>query len=59
VPDKAKALAFLVGGKQAFAARINLPAVVLPERSYMRASLAEMADEIRDGLAHAVEETVS
>ena len=32
VPDKAKALAFLLGGKQAFAARVNLPAVAMPER---------------------------
>ena len=53
VPDKAKALAFLVGGKQAFAARVNLPAVTMPERSYLRSSLAEMADEIRDGLIEA------
>ena len=51
VPDKAKALAFLVGGKQAFAARVNLPAIAMPERSYMRTSLAEMADDIRDELA--------
>jgi phage gpG-like protein len=54
VPDKAKALAFLLGGKQAFAARVNLPAVTMPERSYLRSSLAEMADEIRDGLIEAV-----
>jgi hypothetical protein len=56
LPDKAKALAFAVGGKQAFAARANLSAITLPERSYMRSSLAEMADEIRIDLnAAAVE----
>jgi phage gpG-like protein len=54
VPDKAKALAFVVGGKQMFAARVQIPAVTLPERSYMRSSLAEMADEIKDGLSEAV-----
>jgi phage gpG-like protein len=54
VPDKAKALAFAIGGKQVFAARVNLPAVAMPERSYMRSSLAEMAEEIRDGLTEAV-----
>lgn len=54
VPDKAKALAFVVGGKQVFASRVNLPAIAMPERSYMRSSLAEMADEIRDGLSEAV-----
>ena len=56
VPDKAKALAFAVGGKQAFAARVNLPAISMPERSYMRSSLAEMTDEIRQGLSEAVGE---
>ena len=54
VPDKAKALAFVIGGKRVFTARVNLPAVAMPERSYMRSSLAEMADEIREGLSEAV-----
>lgn len=54
VPDNAKALAFLVGGKRVFAARVNLPAIAMPERSYMRSSLAEMADETRDQFAAAV-----
>jgi len=59
VPDKAKALAFAVGGKQVFAARVNLPAVTMPERSYMRSSLAEMADAIREELTEAVIEAFS
>lgn len=50
VPDKAKALAFLVGGKQVFAARVNVPAVTMLERSYMRSALAEMAGEFRDAM---------
>jgi phage gpG-like protein len=58
VPDKAKALAFAIGGKQVFAARVNLPAVTLPERSYLRSSLAEMAGEIRDGLGEAVVQAI-
>jgi phage gpG-like protein len=56
VPDKVKALAFAIDGKQVFAARVNLPAVTMPERSYMRSSLAEMADEIADELSNAVVE---
>jgi phage gpG-like protein len=56
LPNKAKALAFAIGGKQVFAARVNLPAVTMPERSYMRSSLAEMADEIREGLSEVVVE---
>jgi phage gpG-like protein len=58
VPDKARVLAFLVGGKQAFAARVNLPAIAMPERSFMRAPLAEMAAEIRDELDAAVVEAI-
>jgi len=58
VPDKAKALAFAVGGKQVFAARVNLPAVTIPERSYLRSSLAEMAGEIAEGLSDAVVEAM-
>ena len=58
MPDKAKALAFLVGGKQIFAARVLMPAVTMLERSYMRSSLAEMADEIRDELTAAATEVL-
>jgi hypothetical protein len=58
VPDKAKALAFVAGGKQVFAARVNLPAVTMPERSYLRSSLAEMAGEIAEGLGNAVAEAM-
>lgn len=54
VPDKARALAFLVDGKQAFATRVNLPAVTMPERSYMRLSLDEMADQIKTEFTAAV-----
>jgi phage gpG-like protein len=58
VPDKARALAFAIGGKQVFAARVNLPAVTVPERSYLRSSLAEMAEEIEEGLVEAVAEAM-
>src|SRR5689334_15999110 len=50
VPDKAKALAFVIGGKQVFAARVQMPSVTMPERSYMRFSLDEMTDAIREEL---------
>jgi phage gpG-like protein len=59
VPDKARALAFAVGGKQVFASRVQLPAVAMPERPYMRSSLAEMADEIREELTGAVVEAMA
>jgi hypothetical protein len=35
---------------------MQMAAVALPERSYMPASLAEMADAIREGLSEAVVE---
>jgi phage gpG-like protein len=54
VPAKGRALAFALGGKEMFAARVNLPSVAVPERSYMRSSLAEMAAEIGDGFSDAL-----
>jgi phage gpG-like protein len=54
VPDKAKALVFATGGKAAFAKRVNLPAVTMPERSYLRSSLAEMAVDITAEMSEAV-----
>ena len=56
VPDKTKVLAFLIGGKQAFAARVLMPAVTMPERSYMRSSLEQMADLVRGEFTAAVNE---
>jgi phage gpG-like protein len=58
LPDKARALAFPVGGKRAFAMRVNLPAIAMPQRSYLRSSLAETADEIEAGMAEAVVEAL-
>jgi phage gpG-like protein len=59
VPDKARALAFVVGGKQVFAARVSLPAITMPQRSYMRSSLAEIADDIRDEFTAAVADAMT
>lgn len=56
VPDKAKVLAFMVGGKQVFAARVHHPGSQMPERSFMRSSLGDMRVEIVDGLKEAVRE---
>jgi hypothetical protein len=56
VPDKAKALAFAVGGKQVFGARVNLPAVTMPERSYLRSPPVEMMGEITQEFVAAVDD---
>lgn len=56
-PRKASALLFAMGGKNVFARRVNHPGSVMPERSFMRSSLAEMQDEIirtlTDGIVEA------
>lgn len=52
----AKALSFLMNGQQVFARRVNHPGSNIPERSYMRSSLADMKDEIVRKMTLAVEE---
>jgi phage gpG-like protein len=51
-----KALAFTMGGKQVFAKRVNWPGATMPERSFMRSSLADMKDEIVQRMTSAVQE---
>ena len=46
VPDKAKALAFLMGGETVFARIVHHPGSTIPEHAYLRSSLADMAGEI-------------
>jgi phage gpG-like protein len=54
IPNKAKALAFLMGGRTVFAAIVHHPGSTIPERSYLRSSLADMASVIADELKAAV-----
>lgn len=53
-PKKADALSFMMGGKQVFAKVVHHPGSVMPERSFMRSSLAEMANDIRIEMKKAV-----
>ena len=53
LPVKAQALAFVAGGAQRFARRVEHPGSLIPERSYLRSSLDEMRDEILAALAEA------
>jgi phage gpG-like protein len=57
LPDKAAALAFLIGGAMHFARRVEHPGSLIPERSYLRSSLDEMRDEIIATLAATANET--
>jgi phage gpG-like protein len=54
LPVRAKALAFLAGGQQVFARVVHNPGSHIPERSYLRSSLAEMAVAIEAGMKAAV-----
>jgi phage gpG-like protein len=54
--NKASALAFMIGGAQHFAKRVEHPGSIIPERSYLRSSLEEMRAEIVATLAESVGE---
>jgi phage gpG-like protein len=56
LPVKAAVLAFVVGGAQHFARRVEHPGSVIPERSYLRSALEDMTDEILAALADAAAE---
>jgi phage gpG-like protein len=47
LPQSARALAFPWRGRQRFFKRVQLPAVTMPERSFMRSALNETLPEIR------------
>ena len=56
LPVKGDVLAFVVGGGQHFARRVEHPGSLIPERSYLRSSLDDMKDEILAALADAAAE---
>lgn len=53
-PVKAAALRFLMGGQTVFAMKVNIPDVEMPERSFMRSALTDMAGQITARLKQAV-----
>ena len=59
LPNKKKALMFVIGGKTVFAARVQMPDVTMPERSFLRSSLAELKPAIVEGLREAAREGVN
>ena len=58
LPVRAKALAFMTGGEQVFAKVVHHPGSHIPERSYLRSSLAEMAAQIDAEMKSAVVDAV-
>jgi phage gpG-like protein len=57
--SNAKVLAFSWQGKDAFFKRVSHPGSVIPERSYLRSSLADMQDEILAGMEDAINTSIS
>jgi phage gpG-like protein len=58
LPQSARALAFPWRGQQRFFKRVTLPAVAMPERSFMRSALAETVPEIRAAIENAAFQAV-
>jgi HK97 gp10 family phage protein len=57
-PKSARALAFFWKGEQRFFRRVEIPAVTMPERSFLRSALREMTPRIEAGLKEAVAEAL-
>lgn len=57
-PKKGMYLAFMAGGKMRFARRVNHPGSKMPERSYLRSSLADYAPMIEREIKQVVAEAV-
>lgn len=53
-PVKAAALRFIMGGQTVFAMKANIPDIDMPERSFMRSALSDMAGQITMRLKEAV-----
>jgi phage gpG-like protein len=58
LPQNARALAFPWRGQQRYFKRVSLPAVTMPERSFMRSALDETAPEIQAAIQAAALEVV-
>ena len=58
LPQSARALAFPWHGQQRFFKRVQLPAVTMPERSFMRSALDETLPEIRAAIEAAAAEVL-
>jgi phage gpG-like protein len=56
LPDKAQALAFVIGGVQRFARRVEHPGSTIPASAYLQSSLDESRDQIVAELSGAVQE---
>ncbi|HYM73583.1 MAG TPA: phage virion morphogenesis protein [Stellaceae bacterium] len=58
LPKSGRVLAFPWRGQQRFFCRVSLPAVTMPERSFLRSALEETTPEIRAAIEAAVQQAV-
>lgn len=58
LPNRAKALAFVYGGRMVFAKSARAHVVDIPERSYMRTALAEFAPAFLEGVRKVAAESL-
>lgn len=56
LPEKARTLAFLMGGSLRFARLVHHPGSSIPARPYLHSAIDEMADDIVAGLASAAQD---
>ena len=56
LPEKARTLAFLMGGSLRFARSVHHPGSLIPARPYLHSAIDEMADDIVAGLASAAQD---
>lgn len=59
LPKSARVLAFPWQGREGVFRRVEMPAVQMPERSFLRSAFAEMEPEIRAAMADAASRAVS
>jgi phage gpG-like protein len=57
-PVQAQALSFIYEGKRVFAKIVHHPGSIMPERSYLRTSIAEMTPTIRDEIENTVNDAI-
>ena len=56
-PKSARALAFMWNGKMSFYKRVQIPAINMPQRSFLRSALGEMAPTIRQEIEQSLHQS--
>ena len=59
LPRHAKALHFFMGGQEVFTRKVDHPGSRMPERSFLRSTLADKKEEFREGLIRTTAKVVN